>query len=210
VQTGAMVLTDGARLYVQEYLDGRYIVAQVSALGGDTIPIPIPLPNVALNNISPNKSELVVGSFTGTEIEQPLWAVPPMGGAPRRLLDIPALDGTWLPSGEFVVAHANKISVVGQNGSLGRDLVDFGEKNIFAFWLRISPDGRLLRFTLANMQGNSSLAQISVEGANYPLHRAVPENRLPPQRAPQDTGRPTILRASADSCAEPPTMTRGN
>jgi Tol biopolymer transport system component len=176
VQTGAMVLTDGARLYVQEYLDGRYIVAQVSALGGDTIPIPIPLPNVALNNISPNKSELVVGSFTGTEIEQPLWAVPPMGGAPRRLLDIPALDGTWLPSGEFVVAHANKISVVGQNGSLGRDLVDFGEKNIFAFWLRISPDGGLLRFTLANMQGNSSLAQISVEGANY--HRLF-ANQLP-------------------------------
>lgn len=173
-QAGAIVLTDGARLYLQEYLDGRYIVAQVSALGGDTIPIPIPLPNVALDNISPNKSDLVVGSFTGTEIEQPLWAVPPLGGAPRRLADTPGLDGTWLPSGELVVAHANKISVVGQNGSMGRDLVDFGEKNLFAFWLRVSPGGRFLRFTLANTLGNSSFAQVSVEGGNY--HRLFPNH----------------------------------
>jgi Tol biopolymer transport system component len=107
------------------------------------------------------------GSWHDTGKGEHIGVVADGTAARRRLSDTPGLDGTWLPSGELVVAHANKISVVGQNGSMGRDLVDFGEKNLFAYWLRVSPDSRFLRFTLVNTQGNSSLAQVSVDGAGY-------------------------------------------
>ena len=45
-QAMAIVLTDGSRIYIQENLKGQYIVAQASAAGGDTVPMPLPFPNV--------------------------------------------------------------------------------------------------------------------------------------------------------------------
>src|SRR5208283_4785292 len=54
-QTVPIVLTDGSRLYIQETVHGRFVVAQVSASGGDTVIIPTPFPNVALDNFSPDR-----------------------------------------------------------------------------------------------------------------------------------------------------------
>ena len=89
------VLTDGPRLFVQENVDGRFVIAQVSAAGGDTVPMSTPFANVAPLNISPDKSELLVGSFTGAELDQQLWALPVLGGSPRRVSDLPGWDGIW-------------------------------------------------------------------------------------------------------------------
>ena len=79
-QVTTTVLTDGPRIFVQENLNGRFVVVQASSGGGDTVPIPTSLPHVALDNISPDNSELLVGSFTGAEQEQILWALPVLGG----------------------------------------------------------------------------------------------------------------------------------
>jgi serine/threonine protein kinase len=104
-QTAPTVLTDGARLYVQETVHGRFIVAQVSASGGDTVPIATPFPNTALDNLSLDRIELVVGSFTGSETDQPSYASPTLGGAPRRLTDLPGktpsgcpVEACWSPT----------------------------------------------------------------------------------------------------------------
>jgi len=86
-QVTATLLTDGPRIYIQENVGGRFVVAQVSSAGGETVPISTPFPNVSLLNISPDKSELLVGSFTGAEMEQSLWALPVLGGSPRRVSD---------------------------------------------------------------------------------------------------------------------------
>jgi len=40
-----------------------------------TGPIATNFPNLSLNNSSPDKSELLVGSFTGTEFEQAMWSL---------------------------------------------------------------------------------------------------------------------------------------
>src|SRR5208282_3030131 len=104
-QTTPTVLTDGARLYIQETAHGRFVVAQVSASGGDTVPIAMPFSNAALDNLSPDRSELVVGSFSGYELDQPLYAVPTLGGSPRRLTDLPGQDATWMANGDLLVAN---------------------------------------------------------------------------------------------------------
>jgi len=103
-----VLLTDGARIYIQEIIDGRLAVAEISTAGGDAVPIQTPFQNVSLDNISPDKSELLVSSVSGPEPEGPLWALPVLGGSPRRLGELAGHDGAWSPSGELIVATGNE------------------------------------------------------------------------------------------------------
>jgi predicted Ser/Thr protein kinase len=93
------MVTDGARLYVAEGGGIGSPLMQVSASGGETAPIPMPFQDASLYDISPNRSELLVGAFTGLEREAPLWAVPIPAGVPRRLGDVLAHSATWSPDG---------------------------------------------------------------------------------------------------------------
>jgi serine/threonine protein kinase/Tol biopolymer transport system component len=163
-QTTPTVLTDGARLYIQETVHGRFVVAQVSASGGDTVPIATPFPNAALDNISPDRTELVVGSFTGSEIDQPLYALPTVGGAPRRLTDVPGQDAIWMPNGNLLVSHASELSQLSSSGM--RRFLNLEEQNSSAYWLRWSPDHQVLRFTLT-LPNRNLLAEVSANGTGY-------------------------------------------
>jgi Tol biopolymer transport system component len=152
-QAQAIVLTDGSRIYVQENLDGRYIVGQVSVAGGDTVPMAMPFPNVALSNISSDKSELVVGSFSSAETLQTIWAVPALGGSPRRLVEQLGSDAVWMPNGDRLLARNNELLEISSSGDQRRlASLPIG---YFVFWLRWSPDGKVLRFTVDTPIGDS-------------------------------------------------------
>jgi serine/threonine protein kinase/Tol biopolymer transport system component len=166
-QVTATVLTDGPRLYIQENINGRFVIAQVSASGGETVPIPTQFANVSLLNISPDKSELLVGSFTGEEMEQSLWALPVLGGSPRRVSDLPGVDGTWMPNGNMLVSHVNDLVEVGSGGTR-----KFASMPDLSFWFRWSPDGRVLRFTISAAKGTNTLWEISSDGGR--LHPLLP------------------------------------
>jgi Tol biopolymer transport system component len=157
------VLTDGSRLYVQEVVDGRYIVAQVGATGGDTIPMNLPFANAGLDNISPSKTELVVGSFTGAETDQPLWVVPAVGGTPRRLADLPGGDATWMPDGNLLLATGDKLLELTAGGS--RVFAQLPPPFYTTWWLRWSPDSHKLRFTVATTLHNT-IWEISADGTH--------------------------------------------
>jgi serine/threonine protein kinase/Tol biopolymer transport system component len=164
-QTVPTVLTDGARLYIQENIHGRFVVAQVSEAGGDTVPIATPFPNVSLSTLSPDRSELVVGSFSGSEIDQPLYAVPTLGGSPRRLTDIPGQDATWLSNGDLLVSRANELTGISRTGA-SRIFLSLGDATTAAYWLRWSPDRQVLRFTLI-LPSRNALAEVSADGRNF-------------------------------------------
>jgi Tol biopolymer transport system component len=170
-QVAPTVLTDGPRLYIQEYADARFMPVQVAATGGNTVPIPTPFPNVALDNISPDKSELVLGSFTGSEWDQPLWALPILGGSPRRLADLTGQDANWMPNGDLLISHGNELVIVGRKGG-SRKFVTVGDSSSSAYWMRWSPDGRVLRFEMT-IAGVSSIWEVFADGSN--LHRWLPE-----------------------------------
>ncbi len=120
-------------------------------------------PNVSLNNISPDKTELVVGSFTGVELEQPLWAVPVIGGSPSRFAQVPGEDGTWMPNGNLLVAHQNKLIEVTQNGQ-SRKFADLPASYFTAWWLRWSPDARTLRLSVGNFSWTAIL-EVAADGS---------------------------------------------
>ena len=151
-QTAANLQTDGSRIYIQENVDGHYVVAQVSASGGDTVPVPIPFHNVSLDNISPDRSELLVSSFTGSEAIQPMWIVPALGGSPRRFVEPPGGDGAWMPNGDRLLARANELIEIRSNGNQ-KKLASL-PSDLFAYWLRWSPDGKTLRFTTNSPLGD--------------------------------------------------------
>ena len=177
-QLTATVLTDGPRLFVQESVGGHFVVAQVSASGGETVPIPTPFQNVALDNISPDKSELLIGTFTGSELEQPLWALPVLGGSPRRLGNVVATDGTWMPNGDLLVARGSDLQVVNPETNATHKLASPPD---FTYWLRWSPDGRALRFTVSEATGGIHLWEVAADGSR--MHRLLPNWReLPGER----------------------------
>jgi eukaryotic-like serine/threonine-protein kinase len=168
-QTAPTVLTDGPRLYIQENIHGRFVVAQVSSSGGESVPIAAPFPNTALDNMSPDRSELVLGSFTGAEVDQPLFGMPTLGGSPRRLTDLAGQDATWMPNGDLLISHGSDLIEQGRNGA-SRTLLGLGDSTHSAYWLRWSPDQKMLRFTLTSPARNS-LAEISADGGNF--HRLL-------------------------------------
>ncbi len=174
-QVTATVLTDGPRLFVQESVGGHFVVTQVSASGGETVPVPTPFQNVALDNISPDKSELLIGTFTGTELELPLWAVPVLGGSPRRLGSVVATDGTWMPNGDLLVPHGSDLQVVNPETNATHKFASLPD---FTYWLRWSPDGRALRFTVGEATGGVHLWEVKADGSR--MHRLLPNWQEPP------------------------------
>jgi Tol biopolymer transport system component/predicted Ser/Thr protein kinase len=157
-----IVLTDGTRLYIQEVVDGSYVIAQVGVNGGDTTLLNVPFSNVSLNNISRDKTQLVVGNFGGAEMEQPLWVVPVVGGTPQRFADVPGEDGIWMADGRPLIAHENQLIQVDSAGAATK-FAEIPEPIYSMWWLRWSPDASKLRLTAASAAQNS-IWEVSADG----------------------------------------------
>ncbi|HTS35066.1 MAG TPA: protein kinase [Candidatus Solibacter sp.] len=165
-QTTDTVLTDGPRLFIQENVDGHFLIAQASSTGGETVPFPTPFANVAPLNISPDKSELLVGSFTGAELDLQLWSMPVLGGSPRHIGT--GWDATWLSNGDFLVASNNELQQISSTGSR-----NFAHLPDYSYWFRWSPDGRLLRFSTSETKTTTTIWEMPAGGGT--ARRLFPE-----------------------------------
>jgi serine/threonine protein kinase len=161
------VLTDGPRLYLQERVNGRAVLAQASADGGDVVQIPTPFSNVGLLGIAPGA--LLVESFTGeggiiSEGDGPLWTVPLPAGAPHRVGSLEAYDATWSSDGQqLAYTYRTAIYLAQRDGSNARRLTTVDG---FIIGPRFSPDGSRLRFTVRSVDSvRSSLWEVAVNGA---------------------------------------------
>ena len=157
------LVTDGPRLYLAEIENNVFKLMQVSTNGGDTVRFPCPIESPQLLDISPDKSQLLVGNFA--PVEMPLWTLPPLGGSPRRVDGLLGRDATWTPDGDKIVyANGNDLLLVQNRGGEPRKLVTLPG---FARWLRWSSDGTRLRFTLNDPKTNSdSLWEVTADGAH--------------------------------------------
>jgi Tol biopolymer transport system component len=164
-----MIVTDGSRLYFEESVGGGWGIAQVSAAGGETVPIPTPFPNAGLLGISSDRSELLVQNMTASEPEPQLWAVPVLGGTPRRLGNLFAHDANWSPDGrQIIYGDGNDLYLAEGDGTEPRKLLAFDWP---ALWPRFSPDGRAIRFTMFDGRTSLMIWEISRQGRN--LHRVL-------------------------------------
>jgi len=165
------VLTDGSRLY---FVDGQSGLAQVSVAGGEAVPIPAPLPDAGVVNLldlSPDGSELLVNTAQWSVLESPLWAVPVLGGSPRRLGNLEVHSAAWSPDGKrMAYSKGNEIFLANRDGSEPLRLLSTAGLSSDLRW---SPGGTILRFTVNDPRTNfRSLWQASADGSD--LHPLLP------------------------------------
>ena len=163
---GAMA-TDGSRIYFLQIENGREELMQALIADGETsvLPVPSEIAAPSLGDISPDGSQLVVRNYLIPEAEQPLWILPTLGGTARSLSNILAHDATVMPDGKRILyANGTDLFIANEDGTGSRKFAGLSGR---AFWLRWSPDGSELRFTLINsLNHTTSLWQIGADGKN--------------------------------------------
>jgi Tol biopolymer transport system component/DNA-binding winged helix-turn-helix (wHTH) protein len=155
-------VTDGTRLFISSIEEGRNVLSQVSISTGDLqiLPLPNEITAPEINDISPGGTELLVRSHPSAVSENPLWVVPVSGGSAFRVWNILAHDATWMPDGKNILyASGNQLTVV--SPETGKS-TPFATTPARAFWLRWSPNGKVLRFTVIDSTNHtSSLWEVS-------------------------------------------------
>jgi eukaryotic-like serine/threonine-protein kinase len=164
--------TDGSRIYFTEAAGGHFILAEVSAAGGEISNILTPFQNVIIGDISPDHSQLLIGTFEGTLFEAPIWAQPVPSGSPRRLGDITASWAGWSSDGsQIVYAKGSSLYLAKLDGTQSRLLVSVDG---LPYYARFSPDGSRIRFTVKDRNRVvTSLWEVRSDGSN--LHLLLPQ-----------------------------------
>ena len=162
-----VIATDGLRLYFTEAANSgmRSTLNQVSASGGETSPVSAPFEqNIELGDVAPNHSDLLLQTFVAGDTEMPLWILPALGGAPRRLGEVLGRDAAWSPNGRRIAyAKGYELYVCKADGTETRKLVSaHGQVR----WPRWSPRGSVLRFTVGVPGGWTSIEEVSVAGGS--------------------------------------------
>ena len=172
-------LVDGSRIYFNSGEEMSPSPRQISITGGDSLPLPTSLKNVYVEDISPDRSTLLIGSLAAFGAPVELWVTPALGGSPRRLGNLLCshLDGLngpcagWSPDGEQIVyVLNNQVRLAQSDGTDVRTLATFDGT---PFWPRWSPDGRNIRFSLSANKGlKVHLWEVAPDGSR--LHSLFP------------------------------------
>jgi Tol biopolymer transport system component/DNA-binding winged helix-turn-helix (wHTH) protein len=165
--------SDGSRIYFSHMENGTPVLAVALVANGEIsrIRLPSTIGAPLISALSPDGSQLIVRSHLQAEPEQPLWLVPTLGGDARQVPNVLAHDATWMPDGQrLLVASGNDLYVVGADGG---DLRKFVTVPGRAFWLRWSPNGERLRFTLRDPERQTAnLWEVLADGSH--LRRLLP------------------------------------
>jgi len=159
------LVSDGLRIFTPVISEGRTAMAQIDVHSGAVEPMHMPseISSPTLGDLSPDGTNLLLRSHLSPESEQPLWIVPTSGGSALRLSNIVAHDATWMPDGSAVLYGAgNQLVVYRMQDQTSTVFATLPGR---AFWMRWSPDGTLLRFTLMDPVDHTlSLWQIGSDG----------------------------------------------
>ncbi|SEC00040.1 winged helix-turn-helix domain-containing protein [Terriglobus roseus] len=143
-----VTVTDGLHLFASVIRDGGVHLERITIAGGESSPITLPdeVAGPAIADISHDGSRLLVRSHASNQSEQPLFIVPAGGGSAQRVVRVLAHDATWMPDDQSILyAAGNDLFVTPMTGAKPERYASLPGR---AFWLRWSPDGKLLRFTL--------------------------------------------------------------
>jgi Tol biopolymer transport system component/DNA-binding winged helix-turn-helix (wHTH) protein len=184
--TTMSVLTDSSLLYIVESTGSKQFLVQASVAGSDSAVIPTPFANIAISDISPDHSQLLVGDAVGTGKEGAAWVLPLPAGTPRRLGEVVSRPDAWStgwakwsPDGrQLAFARGPDIYTANADGTNIRPLIALPGPG-YAEGICFSPDGTRLRFNLRELQSDSSsIWEVRSNGSN--LHPVLPGWHSPP------------------------------
>jgi Tol biopolymer transport system component/predicted Ser/Thr protein kinase len=171
------ILTDGSRLYYTA--NGQTGAYQILVTGGEAAPLSESLPGTYGNlaDLSPSGSELLAQGQEGSTGEGPLWIIPTLAGPPHRLGGIVSSDASWAPDGQTIVfAKGSTLNVARSDGTEPHEILTIDGT---PSWIRWSPDGKKLRFTVTNPKtATQSLWEAAANGSDP--HPLLPGWNTPP------------------------------
>ncbi|HLJ77889.1 MAG TPA: protein kinase [Acidobacteriaceae bacterium] len=142
------ILTDGSRVYFVEADGPRGLLMQTSVNGGDPVPLVMPFEMDNLDDIAPDLTSILLEGPPEGQNLAAIWQLPLPGGQLRRIGNMLAGDATLSPDGTTLYySTKDAIYAAGTDGTNSRKLFD---TQGLAFWLRISPDGRTIRYSKWN------------------------------------------------------------
>jgi Tol biopolymer transport system component/DNA-binding winged helix-turn-helix (wHTH) protein len=159
------IQTDGVRLFFVQRRGHRWELSQMPGSGGPIQPFVTPFQNAKVLAVSPDGAELIVAPFESRAETLPLWIMPSVGGAARRLGETEASDAAFTPDGSKIT-YCNQEGVfeIGRDGLNNRKLVDVMGSKSGLSW---SPDGRAMRFAWDETQrGTSKIWAADADGRN--------------------------------------------
>jgi Tol biopolymer transport system component/predicted Ser/Thr protein kinase len=171
------VFSDGSRLFFMATEANGTALYQVSVAGGEPVAMSETLYVAELEGISPDGSELLVQTYEGTLPEGPLWVYPTVSGSRHRLGGVAASGAGWSPDGHRIAYVKGRGLFIGNtDGTEARQITTLpGDVS----WIQWSPDGKKLRFTVADPQTNAtSIWEVKAEGGD--LHPLLPGWNSPP------------------------------
>ena len=174
------IVTDGSRIYFSSYRRETPSLYQVFAAGGETVPFDTPVPSPFVFGISPDRSELLVGScyLGGQPSDCPLWILPVAGRSPRRLGSIVASDAAWSFDGKHVAyVRENSLYKASVDGTVSQKIASVAGATSL-YWPRWSPDSKRLRFSVGTENSGTSLWEVSADGEK--LHQLLSGWNVPP------------------------------
>jgi Tol biopolymer transport system component len=171
-------LTDGSRVYYMTIGQGL-VLYQASVTGGGTAAISEPFAGLTayVMGISPSGSELLVQTWEGSHAEGPVWVVPTLAGSRHRLGSLVSSNANWSPDGQAIVfAKGGNLNLARNDGTEAHAILTIAG---VPEWIRWSPDGHKLRFTVNDAKtGTQSLWEAGVDGTD--LHPLLPGWNNPP------------------------------
>ena len=166
------LVTDGSRIYFHEMNSSGWIVSQVSTEGGETAPIDVPVPVNDLTDISPDGDALLLDAPpppNSTDRGLQLWRVPVVAGTQAQRIGKTLINwmGATLSLDGKVLYYSlhSDLFAAEADGSHPRKLATIDGSPYYIYWIRVSPDGRLLRFSVIKPKGQWSLFEIHTDGS---------------------------------------------
>ena len=157
--------TDGSTVYFVETSGISDKLMQVSTEGGDAVPINVPLDFIGISNIAPDRPELLIAGTPNLPEAYRVWRVPVPAGQPRPVGNLLAGDVAFSP--DATVLFLSRGSDIFRANSDGSDPRKILTTNGQPYWLRVSPDGHLLRFSVLQTPFNTStLWEAQLDGSH--------------------------------------------
>jgi Tol biopolymer transport system component/DNA-binding winged helix-turn-helix (wHTH) protein len=167
--------TDGDRIITSVMNDGQPELAAIYISTGEVqrLALPRDLASSSLADISKDGTKLLLKSHLSSASEQPLWVVPSSGSSALRVGGVLAHDASWMPDGASILyANGNDLAVVKLDDGVS---TPFAKLKGRAFWMRWSPDGKLLRFTLMDPVTHTSGVWEVGSGGGGPRQISTPD-----------------------------------
>jgi Tol biopolymer transport system component/DNA-binding winged helix-turn-helix (wHTH) protein len=172
IDTPVKLVSDGARLYYMERDGDHWNLMETGVSGGEGQRVETGATSALALDVSPDLSELLIGSFEVRGEPSRLWTIPAQGGAPMRLAETIASGAVYSPDGKQIAyLNGSKLLLMDANGSNAHLLAELPGAPSWPAW---SPDGQTLRFTLTRTLSTevTSIYEISSDGKN--LHELLP------------------------------------